>query len=104
MHEHFELYGSNNNEVYKRNADSQFAVQQYLKAIVHLLDPMKRKESQAADVALTTCVIFICIEVSRRLILTPISLTEKKMYTNTHLYCRLFAVITVRQYLILTEV
>lgn len=40
-----------------------FAVQQYVKSLGSLVAPMEGEGKQGADVALMTCVLFICFEV-----------------------------------------
>lgn len=40
-----------------------FAVQQYVKAISCLLEPVARRGHQALDAALVTCILFVCFEV-----------------------------------------
>ena len=45
--------------------DNRFALQHYLKAIQCLVMPLGiQKDSQLADVALITCVLFVCFEAS----------------------------------------
>lgn len=51
-------------EVGPREEPSIFAMQQYGKAIRCLVKPIQEKQKQAADVALITCVLFVCFEVS----------------------------------------
>jgi hypothetical protein len=52
-------YGSN------QKADPErFAVHQYTKAIDSLVQPMRERGKQAADVPLIACVLFILLEVS----------------------------------------
>jgi hypothetical protein len=46
-----------------------FALQQYVKAIGFITIPLREKGKQPADVALMTCVLFVCFEVSN----SPIS-------------------------------
>ena len=41
-----------------------FALQQYVKAIGLLVQPISKRGKQAADVALIACVLFVCFEVS----------------------------------------
>jgi hypothetical protein len=45
--------------------NESFALGQYVKALGSLLEPRRKKEKQAADVALMTCVLFICFETLR---------------------------------------
>ena len=51
-------------EVGSRVKPSIFAMEQYGKAIRYLVKPIREKQKQAADVALMTCVLFVCFEVS----------------------------------------
>ena len=46
-----------------KGEDDVFAVKQYLKAIELVLMPVRDRGKQAADVALMTCILFICFEV-----------------------------------------
>ena len=50
-------------EIKSREDSSIFAMQQYGKAIECLVKPLREKQKQAADVALITCVLFVCFEV-----------------------------------------
>jgi len=64
LHQRFE---SDKNSVLglNKNTDSDgFALQQYVKAIRLLIQPIHDRGKQAADVVLMTCVLFICFEVS----------------------------------------
>lgn len=63
MHRHFALCGASDSKSSREEGHGEFALQQYFKAIRHLLDPIKRNQRQSADVALVTCIIFICFEV-----------------------------------------
>jgi hypothetical protein len=51
-------------EVGSRVKPSIFAMEQYGKAIRYLVKPIREKQKQAVDVALMTCVLFVCFEVS----------------------------------------
>lgn len=51
-------------QVGSRDEPSIFAMQQYGKAIGCLVEPIQGRQKQAADVALMTCVLFVCFEVS----------------------------------------
>lgn len=51
-------------EVRPREEPSILAMQQYGKAIGCLIKPIQGKQTQAADVALMTCVLFFCFDVS----------------------------------------
>ena len=42
---------------------TDFALQQYLKAIRYLVQPMQGRAAHSADLALMTCVLFVCFEV-----------------------------------------
>jgi hypothetical protein len=64
LHEHFELGNSSSSE-----HEKAFALQQYVKAIGFITIPLREKGKQPADVALMTCVLFVCFEVSN----SPIS-------------------------------
>ncbi|KAH7370127.1 hypothetical protein BKA65DRAFT_11768 [Rhexocercosporidium sp. MPI-PUGE-AT-0058] len=62
LHEHFEsshrpLLGSGQDTL-----STEFAVQQYVKALGHLVNPTTRRGKPAADVALITCILFVCFE------------------------------------------
>ena len=59
LHESFELGLSGSNK-----HGGIFALQQYVKAIELLTTSIREKGKQAADVALMTCVLFVCFEVS----------------------------------------
>ena len=59
LHERFELQYSNMTE-----SDDRFALQQYVKAIGFIRNPIRERGKPAADVALMTCVLFVCFEVS----------------------------------------
>jgi hypothetical protein len=48
---------------HSRDESSMFALQQYTKAIGCLVEPIQGKKKQATDVALMTCVLFVCFEV-----------------------------------------
>ncbi|KIM98651.1 hypothetical protein OIDMADRAFT_74156, partial [Oidiodendron maius Zn] len=52
-------------EVGSRAEPSIFAMEQYGKAIRYLVKPIREKQKQAADVALMTCVLFVCFEMMR---------------------------------------
>lgn len=58
LHECFEQQLSNQAE-----ANLSFALQQYVRAIGFVTNPIREGGKQAADVALMTCVLFICYEV-----------------------------------------
>lgn len=58
LHECFEHHLSNQAEV-----NLSFALQQYVRAIGLVTKPIRERGKQAADVALMTCVIFVCFEV-----------------------------------------
>lgn len=58
LHESYELRSSSLTE-----NDHGFALQQYVKAIGFVTTPHRERGSHAADVALMTCVLFICFEV-----------------------------------------
>ena len=58
LHERFELGLLTQNEV-----DHGFALQQYVKAIGLVMTPIRERAKQAADVALMTCILFVCFEV-----------------------------------------
>ena len=64
LHDRFEL---GDNTILKPNTDYDaggFALEQYVKAIGLLVDPEgTRREKLGADVALMSCVLFICFEV-----------------------------------------
>lgn len=47
----------------RENMPDGFATQQYIKAIGCLVEPIVKKGQQATDVALMTCILFICFEV-----------------------------------------
>jgi hypothetical protein len=63
LHECFEFGSMSLTKSTMNNDNTEFALQQYSKAIGCLLAPMKKNEGQAADVALMTCILFICFEV-----------------------------------------
>jgi hypothetical protein len=58
LHELFEQQLSDQAEV-----DLSFALQQYVKAIGLVTKPIRERGKQAADVALMTCILFVCFEV-----------------------------------------
>lgn len=58
LHERYELRRSNHIE-----NDHAFALQQYVKALRFVTTPMRERGKQAVDVALMTCVLFVCFEV-----------------------------------------
>lgn len=58
------LHENYNNGV--RKGESAFAIQQYTKAIGSLVKPIQEKGILAVDVALITCVLFVCFEVGPR--------------------------------------
>ncbi len=64
LHEGFELGYQPNLGVAK---EEDFAVQQYVKALGYLVEPIQKRGKQAADVALVTCILFVCFEVSTTL-------------------------------------
>lgn len=59
LHECFEHQLSDHAEV-----NFSFALQQYVKAIGLVTKPIHERGKQAADVALMTCILFVCFEVS----------------------------------------
>lgn len=59
LHEKFEL-GDGSNE---HDGEACFALQQYLKAISLLIQPVKESRAHSADVALISCVMFVGFEV-----------------------------------------
>ncbi|MAD81522.1 MAG: hypothetical protein CL912_01035 [Deltaproteobacteria bacterium] len=63
LHEHFELNSRPLITYNTDNSNTQFAVQQYVKALGHLVNPAIRRGKPAADVALITCILFVCFEV-----------------------------------------
>lgn len=58
LHECFEQQLSNQAE-----ANLSFALRQYVRAIGLVTNPIRERGTQAADVALMTCVLFVCFEV-----------------------------------------
>ena len=60
LHEGFTLH---DNYLSGKAGEDDFAVQQYVKSLGSLLEPTKGNGKQAVDVALVTCVLFICFEV-----------------------------------------
>ena len=44
--------------------NDRFALDQYVKALGCLVQPIQKRGKQAADVALMACVLFVCFEVS----------------------------------------
>jgi hypothetical protein len=58
LHECFEQRLSNQAE-----ANFRFALQQYVRAIGLVTKPIRERGKQATDVALMTCVLFVCFEV-----------------------------------------
>ncbi|KAG9228991.1 hypothetical protein BJ875DRAFT_434393 [Amylocarpus encephaloides] len=60
LHEQFE----NGHLTVQDGCQSSFAVQQYTSAIRHLVEPSDGKKSHV-DVALSTCVLFVCLETLR---------------------------------------
>jgi len=58
LHECFEHQLSNQAE-----ANLGFALQQYVRAIGLVTKPIRERGKQAADVALITCILFVCFEV-----------------------------------------
>jgi hypothetical protein len=64
LHEQFESGEQLVSELGGGNkVDSEFALRQYVKSLGHLLEPVRGGGRQKADVALMTCVLFICFEV-----------------------------------------
>lgn len=61
LHECFEE--SVSNLKFSGQEQNVFAMQQYVKAIGLLVEPIQKRRKQAADVALMTCVLFVCFEV-----------------------------------------
>jgi hypothetical protein len=64
LHQKFALGESS---VLRSNQDpdsDEFALEQYVKAIGSLVQPIQKRGKQAADVALIACVLFVCFEVS----------------------------------------
>lgn len=48
-----------------REANDNFALSQYVKALRSVLEPMRAERKQAADITLMTCLLFICFETLR---------------------------------------
>lgn len=67
LHEQFELGERSDLETGLINCDNQFALQQYVTAIGLLRNPIRKKKGKIADVALITCILFVCFEVSCQL-------------------------------------
>lgn len=63
MHEWFERSSPRDGRLVTEEGTGDFALHQYSKAINCLLEPVKNNRRQAADVALMTCIMFICFEV-----------------------------------------
>ncbi|KAK0101749.1 hypothetical protein ONS95_006901 [Cadophora gregata] len=62
LHEQFELNSRPHLSQNEQSLNTQFAVQQYVKALGYLVSPAKRRGKPAADVALITCILFVCFE------------------------------------------
>ncbi|KAH6698443.1 hypothetical protein BKA61DRAFT_530626 [Leptodontidium sp. MPI-SDFR-AT-0119] len=62
LHEHFELTSRSLTHHSDESRNTEFAVQQYVKALGHLVNPAIRRGKPAADVALITCILFVCFE------------------------------------------
>ncbi|KIM95570.1 hypothetical protein OIDMADRAFT_33665 [Oidiodendron maius Zn] len=60
LHQNFEQ-----RHISMKREDDVFAVKQYVKAIGFVLMPVRDRGKQAADVALMTCILFICFEILR---------------------------------------
>jgi hypothetical protein len=58
LHEHFEQRSN------QMEDEDVFALQRYVKAIELLTAPVRDRGKPAADVALMTCVLFVCFEVN----------------------------------------
>jgi hypothetical protein len=68
IHERFE---AEDPSIFRSNTDREqggFALQQYIKAIRGLTDPLVRQRELSLDVALMSCILFTCFEVSPFLI------------------------------------
>lgn len=64
LHETFELSSRPLLSSNEETTNTQFAVQQYVKALGYLVNPAIRRGKPAADVALITCILFVCFEVN----------------------------------------
>ncbi|KAH7395502.1 hypothetical protein BKA64DRAFT_60723 [Cadophora sp. MPI-SDFR-AT-0126] len=62
LHETFELSSRPLLSSNEETTNTQFAVQQYVKALGYLVNPAIRRGKPAADVALITCILFVCFE------------------------------------------
>jgi hypothetical protein len=65
LHETFTLHDSTIMRRRETIEEENFALGQYVKALGSLLEPAKAEGKQAADVALMTCVLFVCFETLR---------------------------------------
>ena len=66
LHERFESGALESSTSLESVDEGGFALQQYMKAISFLVKPSREEGKQAAhDVALMTCVLFVCFEVSQ---------------------------------------
>jgi hypothetical protein len=65
LHEKFTLHDSTSTRRRATSEDESFALSQYVKALDYLLQPAKVEGKQTADVALMTCILFVCFETLR---------------------------------------
>jgi hypothetical protein len=65
LHERFTLHASSMLRRTENKDNDNFALSQYVKALGSVLQPMRAERKQAADVALMTCILFICFETLR---------------------------------------
>jgi hypothetical protein len=78
LHENTMRYGLGNWE----KVQGTFALQEYLKAINILVQPLSQHKTQALDVTLMSCVLFTCFDVSiafRMLLLDPVANIDQTM-------------------------
>jgi hypothetical protein len=95
LYERFSLSDDCLSDIDGRSKDENFALQQYVKALGFLLEPMKGEGKQAVDVALMNSVLFICFEVLRLATLTLQSTFPR--FRILMRSSRLYEVITVQR-------
>jgi hypothetical protein len=64
-HERFTQHDTSPSQNSEREANDNFALSQYVKALRSVLEPMRAERKQAADITLMTCLLFICFETLR---------------------------------------
>lgn len=97
LYEQFEVIDSNQLLAQGGATPDEFTLQQYVKAIGHVLEPISKRSPEATNAALVSCVLFVCFEVREYAKHVAMDFTDRTCEAPTRSLWR--GTVTYRQWL-----